>query len=155
MSPYGCFHGCSFPIDAFTLPVSVFDITFSKPVSFVSGLQMGLNDGNGAYVATFDGSLQEIGLCSAVFFEYQSSSAPPGCFVVTSLTSDLSGLGNLTVSLSKPDITTVLVAGADGAPAFGTAVQFSVTPVATPESGTLALLALALASLMVTRKRCA
>jgi hypothetical protein len=154
-SPNACVDGC-FLFNPSAAPyVSVFDVTFSKPVSMVSVLQMGIDEFNGAYVVALNSSLQEIGSCFAVFEPPANSSMPSGCYQAPENPLLQEASGNLTVSLSKPDISTVLIAGADGAAAFGTAVQFSATPVATPEPSTFALLAFALAGLAVTRKRCA
>lgn len=143
-----CLDGCVPPEPAVVAGFSVFDVSFSKPVSFITVLQMGIFDGNGAEVLAFNNSLHEIGSCLGVFAfpGPPSFSSPPGCYVVTSGTNANGlGLGNFTVSLSKPDITMVLIAGGDGSPAFGTAVQFSVAPIATSEPATLALMFLGLA----------
>lgn len=157
VDPHGCLEGCSAAgIGGDPQEFVLFDVTFSKPVSVVSVLQMGygLDMGNGAELLAYNSSLQNVGSCNEVFGLGPSPGSPPSCFTATSSSGGGSTeLGNLTVSTPTPDITTVLIAGNEGAPAFGTAVQFSATPVATPEPGTFVPFALALAGIGMTRKR--
>lgn len=154
--PHGCLQGCFLPSSDNPTGLVMFDVTFSKPVSAVSVLQMGLAFGNGAEVLAYNSADLPVGHCFGTFLGTPSASNPPdsnpaGCYKVTSvegIDGADGGLGNLTISNSTPDITTVLVAGIAGSPAFGEAVQFGV-----PEPGTCSLFALSLLSLAITRRR--
>jgi hypothetical protein len=149
LAPTGCLQGC-FSFDNLTGLV-MFDVTFSKPVSAVSVLQMGLAFGNGAEVFAYNSADLPVGHCVGNFEGPFSESVPPGCYKVTfseGIDGALGGLGNLSITNSTPDITTILIAGTEGSPASGEAVQFGV-----PEPGTCSLLALSLLSLAITRRR--
>ena len=153
--PHGCLQGCFLPLDNPTALV-MFDVTFSKPVSAVTVLQMGLAFGNGAEVLAYNSADLPVGHCGGTFLGTPSASnptdsVPAGCYKVTSvegIDGADGGLGNLTISNSTRDITTVLIAGIGGSEASGEAVQFGV-----PEPGTCSLFALSLLSLAITRRR--
>src|SRR5690348_9180023 len=93
--PRGCLEGCFALPENYPQQFVMFGVTFSKPVSTVSVLQMGysFDFGNGAEVLAYNSSQQNVGGC-IVAFGY-SPSQPPGCFNLTSSDNFGDFFGNL------------------------------------------------------------
>lgn len=154
MTMGGCLKGCEGSPGS-NQGLEMFDVSFSKPVSFVSALQLTGNE-MGVALWAYDGADQLVGSCvNTIDYPYPM---PAGCSKYVSIVGPQYDPTSVTTSVSVANslanISTVLIGGYSGTFSQVLSVTFSATPVkGVPEPGTLSLLLLALARLAVTRKR--